>query len=140
MVPLTYTEFLDQVAGGPSAEECVNPQKNHAITLGCGDSVEDTLVNEGLQSQNSFGVWMNNAISDIPCSADTSALESSIASSGHDSFSSLLMDNNQQPSLSEQVFHLTEVAPAWASSTEKTKVSFCFLSYVCLLPFFCNYN
>ncbi|CAK8531595.1 unnamed protein product [Lathyrus sativus] len=110
------------VAGSPSAEECVNPQKNHAITLGCGDIMEDTLVNEGLQSQNSFGVWMNNAISDIPCSAEASALESSIASSGHDSFSSLPIDNNQQPSLPEQVFHLTEVAPAWASSTEKTKV------------------
>ncbi|CAI8585400.1 unnamed protein product [Vicia faba] len=55
-------------------------------------------------------------------SFEASALESSIASSVHDPFSSLPMEHNQQPSLPEQVFHLTELAPAWASSTEKTKV------------------
>ncbi|XP_058723551.1 calmodulin-binding transcription activator 5-like isoform X2 [Vicia villosa] len=105
-----------------SFQECVNPQKNHAITFGGVDSVDNTLVNEGLQSQNSFGNWMNSAISNTPCSVEASALESSIASSVHDPFSSLRMDNNQQPSLPEQVFHITELAPAWASSTEKTKV------------------
>ncbi|CAJ2662426.1 unnamed protein product [Trifolium pratense] len=105
-----------------SFPESVNLQNNHPLTFGGVDSVEDTLVNEGLQNQNSFGTWMNNAITDTTCSVEASALESSIPSSVHDPFSSLLMDNNQQSSLPDQVFHLTEVAPAWASSTEKTKV------------------
>jgi len=100
------------------------------MTFGGVDSV-DTLVNEGLQSQNSFGTWMNNAISYTPCSVEASTLESSIPSSVHDPFSSLVMDN-QQSSLPEQVFHITEVAPSWVSSTEKTKVSFFFFSYILL--------
>ena len=82
-----------------------------------------TLVNEGLQSQDSFGTWMN-IISDTPCSIDESALKASI-SSVHVPYSSLVADNLQS-SLPEQVFNLTEVSPTWASSTEKTKVSFCF--------------
>ncbi|ESW10971.1 hypothetical protein PHAVU_009G254500 [Phaseolus vulgaris] len=74
----------------------------------------------GLQSQDSFGMWMNNIISDKPCSMDESALETSI-SSVHEPYSSLVADN-QLSSLPDQVFNLTEVSPAWASSTEKTKV------------------
>lgn len=89
----------------------------------------DTLVKEGLQSQDSFGMWINNAISDTSCSVDQPALESSIPSSVHEPFSSLVVDN-QQSSLPEQVFNLTEVSPAWASSTEKTKVCFYCFSYI----------
>lgn len=133
---------FDNVAGNPSSEiptygiltppesgssnvsycfpESVNDQKNHSMNLGGVDSV-DTLVNEGLQSQNTFGTWMNNAVSYTPCSVEASTLESSIPSSVHDPFSSLVVDN-QQSSLPEQVFHITEVAPSWVSSTEKTKV------------------
>ena len=72
---------------------------------------------------------MNNAISYTPCSVEASTLESSIPSYVHDPLSSLVMDN-QQSSLPEQVFHITEVAPSWVSSTEKTKVSFFFFSYI----------
>ncbi|KAK7291696.1 hypothetical protein RIF29_07054 [Crotalaria pallida] len=76
--------------------------------------------NDTLQSQGSFGMWVNNIMSDSPCSVDESGLDSSV-SSVHESYSSLLVDN-QQSSLPEQVFNLTDVSPAWVSSTEKSKV------------------
>ncbi|KAJ1407722.1 P-loop containing nucleoside triphosphate hydrolase [Sesbania bispinosa] len=107
--------------------ESVNLQSSHPIPFGGVDSV-GTSVNQGLQSQDqglqsqdSFGKWINNMISDTPCSVDESALESSISSSVHEPYSSLVVDN-QRSSLPEQVFNLTEVSPVWASSTEKTKV------------------
>ncbi|ESW10972.1 hypothetical protein PHAVU_009G254500 [Phaseolus vulgaris] len=99
--------------------ETINLLKN-SPTSPCGVDTLGTLVNEGLQSQDSFGMWMNNIISDKPCSMDESALETSI-SSVHEPYSSLVADN-QLSSLPDQVFNLTEVSPAWASSTEKTKV------------------
>ncbi|RDY12889.1 Calmodulin-binding transcription activator 5, partial [Mucuna pruriens] len=103
-----------------SLPESVDLLKNSPISSGGVDTL-GTLVNEGLQSQDSFGMWMNNIISDTPCSIDESALEASIPLSVHEPYSSLVADN-QQSSLPEQVFNLTEVSPAWASSTEKTKV------------------
>lgn len=80
---------------------------------------------------------MNNIITDTPCSVDESALETSI-SIVREPYSSLVADN-QLSSLPEQVFNLTEVSPAWASSTEKTKVSFCFSHILLLVIIFC-YN
>ncbi|XP_038992255.1 calmodulin-binding transcription activator 5-like isoform X2 [Hibiscus syriacus] len=70
----------------------------------------DLLVNGGLQSQDSFGKWINNTLTELPCSMGDPVLESS-NSSGHDSFTS-----------QEQIFSITEVSPAWAYSTEKTKI------------------
>ncbi|KAE9601489.1 putative IQ motif, EF-hand binding, glycogen debranching enzyme, GlgX type [Lupinus albus] len=64
-------------------------------------------------------MWMK-IMSDSPCSVDESALESSV-SSVHESYSSPVVDN-QQSSLLEQVFTLTDVSPAWVPSTEKSKV------------------
>ncbi|XP_061344790.1 calmodulin-binding transcription activator 5-like [Gastrolobium bilobum] len=103
-----------------SSPESVGLQRNCPISLGGVDSL-DTLVNEGLQSQDTFGMWIDNIISDTPCSIDESALKPSISSSIHEPNSSLVMDK-QQSSLPEYVFNLTEVSPGWASSTEKTKV------------------
>ncbi|KAE9594913.1 putative transcription factor CG1-CAMTA family [Lupinus albus] len=100
--------------------EIGNVQKDCPISLVSVDSL-DTLVNGGLQSQDSFGKWINGIILDSPCSADESALKSSISSSVHKPNSSYVVDN-QNSSLPEQVFNITEVSPAWASSTEKTKV------------------
>lgn len=89
-------------------------------TVGGASSV-DIIINDNLQSQDSFGKWMNHIISDSPCSVDDSGLESSV-SSVHDSHSPLV--DHHQTSLPEQVFNITDVSPAWAYSTEKTKVSF----------------
>ncbi|XP_042517148.1 calmodulin-binding transcription activator 5 isoform X2 [Macadamia integrifolia] len=75
---------------------------------------------EGLQTQDSFGIWMNNIMTDSPGLIDDPPLESPI-SSGHESSVYAKIDNNQ-PSIGEQVFSITEVSPAWAFSTEETKV------------------
>lgn len=103
-----------------------NEPRNHHVPSSCVDSL-NTLVNDRLQSQDSFGMWANQIMSDSPCSVDGSALGSSI-STVDKSYSSLVVEN-QQPSLPEQIFNLTDVFPAWVSSTEKSKVS---LSFVCV--------
>lgn len=80
--------------------------------------------NDGLQSQDSFGMWMNYIMTETPDSAHNAALESSIPYFG---LSSVAM--NDLPSSSpEIIFSITDVAPAWAFSTEKTKVFFFFIS------------
>ncbi|KAK7329526.1 hypothetical protein VNO77_23696 [Canavalia gladiata] len=99
--------------------ESVNLPNNNPISPDGADALS-IVVNEGLQSQGSFGMWMN-IISDTACSVNESTLESSIPPSVHEPYSSLVVDNLQSL-LPEQVFNLTEVSPAWASSTEKTKV------------------
>ncbi|QHO50792.1 Calmodulin-binding transcription activator [Arachis hypogaea] len=95
-----------------------NEQINHNVLVN-GVSL-DTLGNGGLQSQDSFGMWVNHMLSDSPCSVDESAVESSV-SSIHESYSSLVGDD-KQTSLPEQVFNLTDVSPAWVPSTEKSKI------------------
>ncbi|KAL2341702.1 hypothetical protein Fmac_009642 [Flemingia macrophylla] len=103
-----------------SFPESGNALKDSSISPGDVDTL-GTLINEVLQSQDSFGMWINNAIPDPPSSIDASSLEAPISSSVHEPYSSLVTDN-QQYSLPAQVFNLTEVSPAWAFSTEKTKV------------------
>ncbi|XP_020209391.1 calmodulin-binding transcription activator 6-like, partial [Cajanus cajan] len=120
---MRYPVILQQVSGSNSVTysflESGNVLKDSSISP-VGINTLGTLVNEGLQSQDSFGMWMN-IIPDTPCSIDESALEAPISSSVHEPYLSLEADN-QQHSLPEQVFNLTEVSPAWASSTEKTKI------------------
>ncbi|CAJ1963270.1 unnamed protein product [Sphenostylis stenocarpa] len=98
-------------------------QQNQSLLTGSFGNVSSNPSAEipsfGLQSQDSFGMWVNN-ISDTECPINESALETSI-SSVHEPYSSLVADD-QLSSLPELVFNLTEVSPAWASSTEKTKV------------------
>ncbi|XP_020960925.1 calmodulin-binding transcription activator 5 isoform X5 [Arachis ipaensis] len=95
-----------------------NEQINHNVLVN--GVFLDTLGNGGLQSQDSFGMWVNHMLSDSPCSVDESAVESSV-SSIHESYSSLVGDD-KQTSLPEQVFNLTDVSPAWVPSTEKSKI------------------
>ncbi|XWS14166.1 hypothetical protein CRYUN_Cryun36dG0100400 [Craigia yunnanensis] len=86
-----------------------NVQRKDSTAIGTGESL-DLLVNDGLQSQDSFGRWMNCIMTESPGSMGDPVLESSI-SSGQDSFTS-----------PEQIFSITEVSPTWAYSTEKTKI------------------
>ncbi|XP_028772117.1 calmodulin-binding transcription activator 5 isoform X2 [Neltuma alba] len=95
-----------------------NAQSGHSSTMGGGDFVGN-IINDTLQSQDSFGKWINNMMADSPSSIDDSGLESSV-SSVHDSYSSGL--DNHQSSLPEQLFNITDVSPVWACSAEKTKV------------------
>ncbi|XVE65542.1 hypothetical protein DITRI_Ditri08aG0007900 [Diplodiscus trichospermus] len=95
-----------QISGGQVNS---NVQRKEASSMGTGESL-DLSVNDGLQSQDSFGSLMKHVMSESPGSVGDPVLESSI-SSGQDSFNS-----------SDPVFSITEVSHAWAYSTEKTKI------------------
>ncbi|XP_048235121.1 calmodulin-binding transcription activator 5 isoform X2 [Ricinus communis] len=96
-----------------------NVQQKGSNFLGTGDTL-DMLVNDGLQSQDSFGRWIDYIIADSPGSVDNAVLESSF-SSGLDSSTSPAIDQLQS-SVPEQIFVITDISPAWAFSTETTKI------------------
>ncbi|RZC04434.1 calmodulin-binding transcription activator 6-like isoform X2 [Glycine soja] len=116
-VPYNFSESVTL----QTMDNQANPheQKNNTVSLSGVDSL-DTLVNDRLQSQDSFGMWVNHIMSDSPCSVDDPALESPV-SSIYEPYSSLVVDS-QESSLPEQVFTITDVSPTCVSSTEKSKV------------------
>jgi len=103
-----------------------NEQRSNTVSLSAGSF--DPLVSDRLQSQDSFGMWVNHIMSDSPCSVDDPALESPV-SSVHEPYLSPVVDG-QQISQPEQVFTITDVSPTWVSSSEKSKVSFSLLVYL----------
>ncbi|ESR32661.1 hypothetical protein CICLE_v10004273mg [Citrus x clementina] len=90
-------------------QSSVSSQRNEFGEVCTGDSL-DILAGDGLQSQDSFGKWMNYIMTDSPGSVDDPVLEPSI-SSGHHQFT-----------VPEHLFSITDVSPAWAFSNEKTKI------------------
>ncbi|PIN12857.1 putative protein, contains IPT/TIG domain [Handroanthus impetiginosus] len=78
------------------------------------------LGKDGLNAQDSFGRWMTRIIADSPESVADQALESSTLT-GHESFTYPMMDNTRTSPLG-QIFNITDVSPAWALSTEETKI------------------
>ncbi|XP_065863746.1 calmodulin-binding transcription activator 5 [Euphorbia lathyris] len=80
------------------------------------------VVNDGLESQDSFGRWIDDIISDSPGAIDNHLLESS-TTSPHELSSSSVIDQLQS-TVPGEVFFITEISPAWAFSTETTKVLF----------------
>ncbi|XP_075653924.1 calmodulin-binding transcription activator 5 isoform X2 [Castanea sativa] len=115
-----YSSFPDSIYDQAMKGQLnANVPRRDSITMATNDSL-DILVNDGLQSQDSFGRWINQIIAGSPGSVDDSVLESSI-SSGHGSFISSMTDHSQS-SVPEQIFSITDVSPAWAFSTEKTKI------------------
>ncbi|XP_020226044.1 calmodulin-binding transcription activator 5 isoform X1 [Cajanus cajan] len=116
-VPYNFAESVNLQTMDNQANP--NEQRNHTVSIGGVDSL-DTLVNDRLQSQGSFGMWVNHIMSDSPCSVDDPTRESSV-SSVYEPYSSLVVDS-QQFSLPEQVFTITDVSPTSVSSTEKSKV------------------
>ncbi|MBA0858028.1 hypothetical protein Goshw_020425, partial [Gossypium schwendimanii] len=85
-----------------------NVQQKDSIATGAGDPL-DLLINDGLNSQGSFGKWMNYTITESPVSGDS--MQESSVSPVQDSFTS-----------PEHIFTITEVSHEWAYSTEKTKI------------------
>ncbi|VFQ76930.1 unnamed protein product [Cuscuta campestris] len=74
----------------------------------------DELSKVGLQGQDSFGRWMNYLIAaDSPGFVGDPSPETATS----DGYQSL-----ESPSINEQIFNITDVSPAWAFSTEETKV------------------
>ncbi|XP_057958226.1 calmodulin-binding transcription activator 5 [Malania oleifera] len=100
------------------SQENPNLESKDSTMLSPGESL-NTLVRDGLRTQDSFEKWMNCIMTDSPGSVDDPVLEPPLA--GHDSFASLVMDQ-YQTTVTEKVFSITDVSPAWAFSTEKTKI------------------
>lgn len=87
---------------------------------GPGD-VSDKRGKNGLQSQDSFGRWINEIIVDSPESVDNPSFESSMDTS-HGSLISSGAVNHEGP-VPAQIFCITDISPSWAYSNEETKVS-----------------
>ncbi|XP_062174813.1 calmodulin-binding transcription activator 5 isoform X2 [Alnus glutinosa] len=110
----THSSFPDSVhVQTLGVQVNTNMLRGNSITMGTHDSL-DIPVNGGLESQDSFGKWMNHII------VDDEVLEPSI-SSCHESSVSKALDHHKS-SIPEQIFSITEVSPAWAFCTEKTKI------------------
>lgn len=90
-----------------------------SMGVGNGDSL-DVLASDSLHSQDSFGRWMDQIITDSPGPVAPSALETSISREQNSLVSSEI--NDLQTSFPEQIFSITDVSPVWAYSNEKTKV------------------
>ncbi|KAM1086543.1 hypothetical protein ACFX2B_012039 [Malus domestica] len=80
----------------------------------------DVLHNNGLHSQDSFGRWINQIMTDSPASVEDPVLDSSF-SAAQNSFASPTM-NHLQSSVPQQIFNITDISPTWAFSNEKTKI------------------
>ncbi|XP_059290371.1 calmodulin-binding transcription activator 5-like [Lycium ferocissimum] len=87
-----------------------NLQKNESgvMTVGAGDSF-DSLNKDGLQTQDSFGRWINYFITDSAGSTDEMMTPES----------SVTVD---QSYVMQQIFNITEISPSWALSSEETKI------------------
>ncbi|ESQ55836.1 hypothetical protein EUTSA_v10024342mg [Eutrema salsugineum] len=107
------------VAGEFSSQHshCV-ADPNPSATVG--DQAGDALLNNGYGSQESFGRWVNNFISDSPGSVEDPSLDG-VFTPGQDS-STTPASFDSHSNIPEQVFNITDVSPAWAYSTEKTKI------------------
>ncbi|XP_024019984.1 calmodulin-binding transcription activator 5 [Morus notabilis] len=90
-----------------------------SIGVGTGDSL-DVLVDNGLHSQDSFGRWIENFMTEDPRSIEDPMLGTSI-SSVKESFVSPEMSHLQSP-VPEQIFNIIDMSPEWGYSNEKTKI------------------
>ncbi|XP_040959182.1 calmodulin-binding transcription activator 5 isoform X3 [Gossypium hirsutum] len=93
----------------PGTEVNSTVQREDSSAIGMGKPL-DLLINNGLESQDSFGKWINCTVTASPRSMGDPVPESS-SSSGQDSLTS-----------PGEIFSITVVSPAWAYSTEKTKI------------------
>ncbi|CAN7000950.1 hypothetical protein IGI04_020284 [Brassica rapa subsp. trilocularis] len=101
-------------------EHLQNATKDSAEHLTVADESLDALLNNGPQSRENFGRWMNSFIGDPNGSLEDPSFEAMVT----------LDQNPLDPQatfhphsdLPQQVFNITEVSPAWAYSSEKTKI------------------
>ncbi|XP_004295103.1 PREDICTED: calmodulin-binding transcription activator 5 [Fragaria vesca subsp. vesca] len=96
-----------------------NAQRRDSVVKGPSNS-PNILGNDGLRSQDSFGRWINQIMTDPSGSVDDPVLDSSFIAA-QSSFTSPAMEHIQS-SVPEQIFIITDVSPSWAFSNEKTKI------------------
>nr|GEV01959.1 calmodulin-binding transcription activator 6-like [Tanacetum cinerariifolium] len=80
-----------------------------------------TISNDGIKNQDSFGRWMNYAMTDSPVIVDPNLIPEPLVLAGRENVRTLSGYNHQSHSL-QQIFTINEVSPSWASSTEDTKI------------------
>lgn len=88
------------------------------VTLGGASNGMHSVGADGAQSQDSFET--THAITGSPESVDNHSLDSSLLYP-HQPFSYTMKDNHSQSTLG-QIFNVVDISPAWALSTEETKV------------------
>ncbi|XAR57019.1 hypothetical protein NMG60_11025017 [Bertholletia excelsa] len=113
----TCNNLFQQIVGQTNSD--FQKQDTKLVNAGTGDFY-DAQGKDGLQSQDSFGRWMNSIISDSPGSVDDPILEPSIPADQE--FSSSTVINQLQSAVTGQIFNITDVSPAWAFSSEATKI------------------
>ncbi|XP_044486779.1 calmodulin-binding transcription activator 5-like isoform X2 [Mangifera indica] len=104
-----HFNILDGVYGKKMVSQVNLDTVRKDFSVCAGDTL-DILASDGLQSLDSLGKRMNNILTDSPGSVDDPVFHSPM-SSGH-----------QQYTISDHIFNITDVAPAWAFSTENTKI------------------
>lgn len=104
-----HFNILDGVYGKKMVSQVNLDTVRKDFSVCAGDTL-DILASDGLQSLDSLGKRINNILTDSPGSVDDPVFHSPM-SSGH-----------QQYTISDHIFNITDVAPAWAFSTENTKV------------------
>ncbi|XP_068659934.1 calmodulin-binding transcription activator 5-like [Aristolochia californica] len=82
------------------------------------DLVINMFDKNALQTQDSFGRWVNYIENDTPVSLDDLPLEISVTNENKPGLST----TTDQLSPQQHIFNITDVSPAWAFSTEETKV------------------
>lgn len=101
-------------------EHLQNATKDTAEHLTVADESLDALLNNGPQSRENFGRWMNSFIGDPNGSLEDPSFEAMVTVDQDPLAPQATY--NPHSDLPQQVFNITEVSPAWAYSSEKTKV------------------
>ncbi|XP_010487565.1 PREDICTED: calmodulin-binding transcription activator 6 [Camelina sativa] len=105
-----FTEPLQNAANG-SAEP-------GNVTVA--DESLDALLNNGPQSRESFGRWMNSFIGESNDLLEDPSFGPMVTHEQDPLAPQALL--HPHSNIPEQVFNVTDVSPAWAYSTEKTKI------------------
>nr|VDD46145.1 unnamed protein product [Brassica oleracea] len=101
-------------------EHLQNATKDTAEHLTVADESLDALLNNGPQSRENFGRWMNSFIGDPNGSLEDLSFEAMVTLDQDPLAPQATY--NPHSDLPQQVFNITEVSPAWAYSSEKTKI------------------
>ncbi|KAK9139203.1 hypothetical protein Scep_008884 [Stephania cephalantha] len=95
--------------------------QNKEVGVNTGENCEmSSLMHDSLHTQDSFGRWMTSIMVDSPSQLDNIPVQSPI-STGHESTTSVLTEHHQVSS-DDYFFSINDISPAWAFSTEETKV------------------
>ncbi|KAK9161719.1 hypothetical protein Syun_008060 [Stephania yunnanensis] len=95
--------------------------QNKEVGVNTGENCESSsLMHDSLHTQDSFGRWMTSIMVDSPSQLDNIPVQSPI-STGHESTTSVLTEHHQVSS-DDYCFSINDISPAWAFSTEETKV------------------